>query len=684
MAMQTGRTDFRVLICDCEGTSPINQSSIEKAAGLKPEFCGTQLCRQQLGEVQSRLRNDSPLLIGCTQEAPLFLETAGDDKFGGDLRFVNIREKAGWSRDGTAAGAKMGALIAEAMLDVPGPHAVPVQSGGVVMVLGASDPALGAARRLGQRMDVTLLLESGASVSAPHTADVPIFCGTGVRAQGHLGAFKVEIEGFAAMTPSARREIAFEAAAAGTTRSDCDIILDLRGGTPVFNAPDKRDGYFNPDPGDPAAVANALFDIVELVGEFEKPRYVEYDETICAHGRNGIVGCTRCQDICPAGAITPDGDKVAIDPQICAGCGGCAGVCPTGAVSYAMPRNDALLQRMRTLLQSFAAGGGKHPVLLFHDGDFGDEMIATMARYYDGLPANMLPVAVNALGQCSLDILLAARVYGAGKSLLLASSRDAEELVGLEEAISLSNEIVAALGYHDGQVELILEADPEAANARLWAAVRDVAVGPKTAAFEPTAEKRTALNLALTALHRVAPEPRDEIPLPKGAPFGTVEIDVDGCTLCLACTNACPTKALRDTPDYPRLSFVETACVQCGLCASTCPEKVIKLRPRLLFTGAVRNTRVIKEEEPFDCIRCGTPFATKSMIETVTEKMTAHSMFPNSQALRRLQMCADCRIIDMAETDTDPMAAGNRPIPRTTDDYLSGRITDDPEDDGNQ
>ncbi len=672
-----------MLICDCEGTSALDPQTIEKAIGRKPDFCGTQLCRQQLADVQTRLAKNDPLLIGCIQEAPLFRETADDDGFHGDLRFVNIREKAGWSRDGAAAGAKMGALIAEAMLDVPGPHAVPVTSGGVVMVIGRDDVAFDAARRLGERMDVTLLLEGNASVLAPRTVDVPIFHFSAVRALGHLGRFEVEIDNLAAMKPSSRNEIVFDPAAPSMTRSQCDIILDLRGGTPIFAAPDKREGYFNPDPKDPASVAYVLFDIIDLVGEFEKPRYVEYDEAICAHARNGIVGCTRCLDNCPAGAITPEGEGIKIDPQICAGCGACAGVCPTGAVSYAMPRSEALLLRMRTLLQTYEAGGGKRGVLLFHDGDFGEEMIATIARHYDGLPANVLPFAVNALGQCGLDTLLAARVYGAVGCLLLAPPRMTDELAALGDTIALSNHIMAALGYPESHARIMAEADPEEANKQLWAAAADVIDGPRAAAFEPIDEKRTVLNLALTALHRVAPEPRDEIPLADGAPFGTVEIDVDGCTLCLACTNTCPTNALRDTPNYPRLNFVETACVQCGLCVSTCPEKVIKLQPRLLFTGAARNTRVIKEEEPFDCIRCGTPFATKSMIETVTKKMSAHSMFPNSQALQRLQMCGDCRIIDMAETDTNPMAAGARPKPRTTDDYLRGLITDDPDDDTN-
>ena len=673
------QAEFRVLICDCEGSNALDPATVGRALGRKPDFCGTQLCRRQLPEVQARLAAGEPLLIGCTQEAPLFLETADDEGFAGDLRFVNIREKAGWSRHGGDAGAKMGALIAEAMLNVAGPHAVPVTSGGRVLVIGGDETAFEAARRLGQRMDVTLLLCDDAEVLPPRTVELPVFRGAEVRAQGHLGAFDVAIDGFAAMTPSSRQTISFEPAQPGTTRADFDIILDLRGGTPLFTAPDKRDGYFNPDPKDPAAVAHALFEIIDLVGEFEKPRYVEYEAAVCAHGRNGIVACTRCQDSCPTGAISPAGDEVRIDPYICAGCGTCAGVCPTGAVRYVMPESDALLQRIRTLMNAFKAGGGKAPVLLFHDGDFGEEMIATMARHYDGLPANVLPVAVNALGQCGLETFMAARVYGAAKCLLLASPRMSEDLAALDTTIALSNHIVDALGYPDGVVDMIMEADPETANARLWQAVEDVAEGPQVTAFEPIGQKRTLQTLALTALHDAAPEPQNEIALPEGAPFGTVEVDIEGCTLCLACASACPASALRDTPEHPRLNFVERACVQCGLCVSTCPEKVIKLRPRLDFTGTARNPRVIKEEEPFACIRCGTPFATKSMIEKVSERMSAHAMYPNPQALQRLQMCADCRVIDMAETQTDPMAGSARPKPRTTDDYLRGLIDDEDE-----
>ena len=61
------------------------------------------------------------------------------------------------------------------------------------------------------------------------------------------------------------------------------------------------------------------------------------------------------------------------------------------------------------------------------------------------------------------------------------------------------------------------------------------------------------LRFALAELHRAAPVAADIIALPEGAPFGAVEIDVGGCTLCLSCVSACPTGALRDDPERPTI-----------------------------------------------------------------------------------------------------------------------------------
>ena len=47
-------------------------------------------------------------------------------------------------------------------------------------------------------------------------------------------------------------------------------------------------------------------------------------------------------------------------------------------------------------------------------------------------------------------------------------------------------------------------------------------------------------------------------------------------------------------------------------------------------------------------------------------------MFESSENARLLKMCETCRLEVMAETnDGDPFALAKRPVPRTTDDYIS-------------
>jgi ferredoxin len=183
------------------------------------------------------------------------------------------------------------------------------------------------------------------------------------------------------------------------------------------------------------------------------------------------------------------------------------------------------------------------------------------------------------------------------------------------------------------------------------------------------------MRLALRELQRAAPVSAEVVPLPEGAPFGAVEVDTAGCTLCLACVSACPTGALGDDPERPTLRFTEDACVQCGLCEATCPEKVITLRPQLDFRAATASARVLKQEEPFACLRCGKPFGVKSTIERVAAKLEGkHWMFQSSATrLDVIKMCEDCRVIAITEQEFDPYGAPPRPHPRTTEDYLRER-----------
>jgi len=664
-----GRT---VLVCDCAHSMPLDGAALGRACGTEGATVHTQLCRSQLDRFEARAKAATePLLIACTQEAPLFTEVAAEAAPQAELSFTNIRERAGWSDEAGAALPKIAALLAEATLSVPPTGSITLTSQGTCLVYGTDERAIEAARQLSSRLDVTVLLKTPKDVAPPRVVDVPVFKGTIRAAKGWLGAFEIVVDDYAYAIPSSRGSLGFEPARHGAS-SRCDIILDLTGGAPLFPAHAKRDGYLRPDPDSPAQVAKALFDAADLVGEFEKPRFIDFKADLCAHSRSTKTGCTRCLDVCPTGAVTPAGNTVHIDPHVCAGCGSCAAVCPTGASTYALPPMQTVFERLRTLLGTYHKAGGQDAVLLVHDPRHGDEVIALMAQHGRGLPARVLPFAVHEVTQLGLDFFAVALAYGTAQVCVLTGPTNQGETAGLASQVGLIETAMAGLGYGSGRVGVIDAQDPDAVERALWSL--PAVAAPAPGMFLPMGGKRTLVMLALRHLYNVAPSPVEVLPLPAGAPFGRLEVNVEGCTLCLSCVGACPTGALLDNPDKPMLSFAQDACVQCGLCRNTCPEKVIALVPQIDFRDSARGAVTIKEEEPFCCVRCGKPFASKSAIEKISAALSGkHWMFATPEAANRIRMCEDCRVVDQVERGQDPFALGAPRRPRTTEDDLRER-----------
>ena len=258
----------------------------QRPAAREPATTATHLCRRQVEEFQRVAgiagQAGETLLVACTQEAPLFLETLDEMDTPPAIAFTNIREKAGWSdaakdkKSSINMTAKMAALLNEAAMDLAGAHSVSMKSSGVTLVLGKGEDAVEAARKLAGRLNVTLVLEGTKDVPPPAVMEFPVFAGKVTGAGGHLGAFQVAIAGFIPAKASSRGALEWEGEPQSGT-SECDLILDLRGGPALFPHADKRDGYYNPDRGNPALVAEAIFEMADMVGEFEKPRYVDYD-----------------------------------------------------------------------------------------------------------------------------------------------------------------------------------------------------------------------------------------------------------------------------------------------------------------------------------------------------------------------------------------------------------------------
>jgi ferredoxin len=663
-----------ILICSCEDSMPLDGGAVRRVCRDSVVVEGRQLCRAELERFRKAATGGEPIIVACTQEAPLFEEVAGEAS--GDITFVNIRETAGWSKDAKAAGPKMAALIAAAAEPEPDTSFVTLNSDGVTLLYGKDERAIEAAHLLKEHLDVTVLIKQPSGVAPLRVTEFPVVKGTIRQAKGTLGAFEITVDDYAAPNPSSRGALEF-----GPTRNDaksrCDILIDLSGGAPLFPASDLRDGYVRADPGDPAAVLRAVLKARDLTGSFDKPRYINFTEDLCAHSRSKIVGCRRCLDLCPTGAIAPNGDHVAIDAKICAGCGQCAAACPTGAAAYALPPSDALLRKLRALLGAYREAGGKQAVVMFHDGEHGNDLIDALARHGDGLRANVLPVQVNEVTQVGLEAIAAALAYGASSVRFLIRAKPRHDIAGLTQTVALAQPILAALGFTGSRVATIETDDPDALG-EILRAIPAMDGAAKPATFSAVGAKRDLVRLALRELHSAAPTPVDIVPLPQGAPFGTVVVNVEGCTLCLSCVSACPTGALSDDPEKPMLRFAEDACVQCGLCQATCPEKVISLKPRIDFRSATAMSRIVKQEEPFLCIRCGEPFGVKSSVERVVAKLEGqHWMFKDSKKrLDVIKMCADCRVEAMAEEQFDPFGAPKRPAVRTSDDYIRARDAD--------
>src|ERR1043165_5906955 len=383
----------QILICSCEDTMPLDADAVRR--GCRGSVAtADHLCRAEIDKFRAAAAEGKPIMVGCTQEAPLFSEVAAEQKEPPPLTFVNVRETAGWSSDAAKAGPKMAALIAAAAEPIPDFPLVSLSSEGVTLVYGRDERAIEAARLLAEHLDVTVLITKPKDLEPPRTTEFPVVRGTIRSATGHLGAFELVVDDYATPAPSSRGALTFGMPRDGAV-SRCDLIVDLSGGVPLFPAHELRDGYLHADPEDAAAVLRMVLSARDLVGGFDKPQYIAFTQELCAHSRSRIVGCHRRLDLCPTGAITPAGNHVSIDPNVCAGCGQCAAVCPTGAAAYALPPADTLLRKLRALLTPYTQAGGAKPVVLLHDEPHGAPLIEALARHGDGLPANVLPLAVN-------------------------------------------------------------------------------------------------------------------------------------------------------------------------------------------------------------------------------------------------------------------------------------------------
>ena len=472
--------------------------------------------------------------------------------------------------------------------------------------------------------------EQQIEIVAPHLTGLELIVSSQKPTEitGWIGQFSVELE---------------------TKTFKVDLVLDLSE-EPVVKTKVLPLGYFAPK-DNAQTLAEALQQLPELVGVFDKPRYFNYKPSICAHSRRQLTACTQCLDACPADAITSSGDGVKVNPSLCQGCGSCTVVCPSGAMTYALPALDISVNRLRMMLQAYFELETVLPQIVIHDLAQGQTQIEMMSEQ---LPANIIPFSIEEIGGLAMPFWLSALALGAGGVTVWdAGTHSDHDWLELQQEINKTNRFLVGMGYDDNVINWCAQHDFQQLKTQLSSADQITAI--KRATFAGVDDKRRMISLALDHLHKQAPKTIDVLALNNNAAFGEIIIDTKGCTLCHSCVSVCPVGAVLDGGEKPQLNFIEDLCVQCGLCETACPENVITLNPQYIFDREqARKMRLLHEEPIFNCISCDKPFATKKMIDTMTEKLKGHAMFQGA-ALDRLKMCEDCRVKAMFKDERSPM-----------------------------
>jgi ferredoxin len=318
-------------------------------------------------------------------------------------------------------------------------------------------------------------------------------------------------------------------------------------------------------------------------------------------GCRGSVQCGLCVEACPVDAIARGGRVPDVQGEACIGCGACVRACPVEGAAR-LPGAD--LVRFEAELERLAEWADGAGILVRCSG--------SSRTPDDRLAGTWLPVDVPCLSVVSPAWALGASAAGVPAMAFRGC--------GTACRAGAPDHVRPAVAFVEATLGRVGVVDPSA-RVRLMLPEEDdlPSSGPDPADLEPLGHgfqiklrEPGASEAALAALGAGSGVVTGE-----GSPFGRLELDVDGCTMCGLCARVCPTGAIRfdQGPVAATLEVARSACVACDHCAAICPEGVISIERGVDLELLGRGTEPLKRSALARCRRCGEPVAPAAMLE---------------------------------------------------------------------
>ncbi|MDL0108908.1 4Fe-4S dicluster domain-containing protein [Campylobacter felis] len=348
--------------------------------------------------------------------------------------------------------------------------------------------------------------------------------------------------------------------------------------------------------------------------------FITYNSSVCQYHKRRSEHCAKCAEICPTTAILKDDEERILQfSQIdCLGCGGCVSVCPSGSLDYAPMNRDSFFKMLDFVEGSKICIIPKKMPLEHLNLRLGE---------------GVLPFMIEGEKWLS-NLHFLSLLQSSGANLVFYTdfvSRGSAEAIGLLNAVFERKFGKKAVFVASDEKEL------ENALTKL-----EFIEGLNFSFHNNTLTNRE--NFAVRLRHLIADEDLGVVESGEWLRYGDLRLNVDTCTLCLACVGACNVGALVADSKENALKFNPSLCTTCGYCEASCAEKdTLKLeRSGLRLEKSYFDFRTLAKDELFACVECGKEFATKKAVEKIASLM--RDKFVNDEAkLKSLYCCADCK-----------------------------------------